>query len=186
MNGLAFVQSAKAQFVYYKSLAEKTFDQVPDEGLRWQYNEESNSIMTIVKHLSGNMLSRWTDIFTTDGEKEWRDRDSEFENDITTRAEMMDRWNTGWNKLFEALDSLKEEDLERIIYIRNMGQTVYDAINRQLAHYPHHIGQILYIGKMVVGKDWKTLSIAKGGSKKFNEKRFSVEKGVRSYLDDLK
>ena len=120
--------------------------QVPEERLFWQYNEESNSIATIVKHLWGNMRSRWTDFLTSDGEKEWRDRESEFDNDITTRAELMDKWNEGWEIVFQALRPLQESDLQTIIYIRNQGHTVLEAINRQLAHYPYLVGQMVFIG----------------------------------------
>ena len=112
-----YLQSTIKQFEYYKMLGEKTFAQVSDEALFWQYNEESNSIATIVKHLWGNMLSRWTDFLTSDGEKEWRKREEEFENDITTRKEMMDKWNEGWECLFNTLNSLTDNDLDKIIYI---------------------------------------------------------------------
>ena len=122
------------QFEYYKMLGDKTFSNLPDEMLFWQYNNESNSIAVIVKHLWGNMLSRWTDFLTTDGEKSWRKRDEEFENDIASKQEMLDKWNEGWDCLFSALNSLKPEDLEKIIYIRNQGHTVMEAIYRQLAH----------------------------------------------------
>ncbi len=173
MNDNHFITSAKAQFEYYKLLGEKTFAQIPDEMLFWQYNNESNSIATIIKHLTGNMLSRWTDLLTTDGEKEWRNRDSEFENDIDTRADLMTVWQKGWSCLFEALNSLKENDLNTIIYIRNQGHTVIEAINRQLAHYPYHVGQIVFIGKMVANQNWTSLSIPKGNSTDYNVEKFS-------------
>src|ERR1043165_8598212 len=128
-----YLQSAIKQFEYYKLLGEKTFNQLPDEKLFWQYNSESNSIATIVKHLWGNMLSRWTDFLTTDGEKEWRNRDTEFENDIKSREELLSKWNEGWSCLFNALDALSADDLEKEIFIRNQGHTVIEAINRQLA-----------------------------------------------------
>ena len=122
-----FLESAIKQFVYYKSLGEKTFSQLQDDKLFWQYNTESNSIATIVKHLWGNMLSRWTDFLTSDGEKEWRNRDAEFENDIATKEDLLNKWNEGWSCLFNALNSLTEEDLTKLIYIRNQGQTVVEA-----------------------------------------------------------
>ena len=149
------------RFQYYKELAEKTFDQVSEEQLFWKYNEESNSIATLVKHLSGNMQSRWTNFLTEDGEKSWRKCDSEFENDIQSKAEMMEIWTKGWQVLFEALNQIKEEKWNETIFIRGEKYTVLDAVLRQLAHYPYHIGQIIYIGKMVKDADWKTLSIAK-------------------------
>ena len=128
----SFLESARKQFEYYKLLGEKTMAQLSDEQLHWQYNEDSNSIATIVKHLWGNMMSRWTDFLTTDGEKEWRQRDAEFENDQISREDLMAKWHEGWNCLFAALDSLGQDDLHKIVYIRNMGQTVLDAITRQL------------------------------------------------------
>lgn len=151
-------------FQYYKELAEKTFDQVSEKQLFWKYNEESNSIATLVKHLSGNMQSRWTNFLTEDGEKSWRKCDSEFENDIQSKAEMMEIWTKGWQVFFEALNQIKEENWSDTIFIRGEKLTVLEAVLRQLAHYPYHIGQIIYIGKMVKDADWKTLSIAKNQS----------------------
>jgi hypothetical protein len=167
-----YLTSSRKQFEYYKSLGEKTFTQLSEEQLFWQYNRESNSIATIVKHLWGNMLSRWTDFLTTDGEKEWRQRDAEFENDITSREELLNKWNEGWQCLFKALDSLTTEDLTKQIYIRNEGHSVVEAINRQLAHYPYHVGQIIFIGKMVCDANWTSLSIPRGNSKAFNTEMF--------------
>jgi hypothetical protein len=179
-----YLESAIKQFEYYKMLGEKTFIQIPDEKLFWQYNDESNSIATIVKHLWGNMLSRWTDFFTTDGEKEWRNRDAEFENDIATKQELMDKWDEGWKIFLETLKSLKEEDLEKTIYIRNQGHSIMEAINRQLAHYPYHIGQIVFIGKMGA-KKWISLSIPKGNSKEFNDDKFSKPKQKAHFTDEF-
>jgi hypothetical protein len=178
-----FLESAIKQFEYYKLLAEKSFEQVEDEQLFWQYNPESNSIATIVKHMWGNMMSRWTDFLTTDGEKEWRKRDEEFVNDIKTREDMMNKWNEGWDCLFKALHSLTEDDLGKIIYIRNMGQTVTEAINRQLAHYPCHVGQIIYIARMVA-KNWTSLSIAKGQSVEYNKEKFSQPRHQQHFTDE--
>ena len=170
-----FLESAIKQFEYYKLLGEKTFEQLDDEKLIWQYNSESNSIAIIVKHVHGNMLSRWTNFLTSDGEKEWRNRDAEFENDITTKEEMLSKWNAGWQCLFDALHSLQETDLQKIIYIRNQGQTVTEAINRQLCHYSYHVGQIVFIGKMICNENWISLSIPKGNSKIYNQQKFSQE-----------
>ena len=167
-----FLNSAKIQFEYYKLLGEKTFAQLTDDQLFIKLDVESNSIATIVKHLSGNMLSRWTDFLTTDGEKIWRQRDSEFDNDIISRKEMLEKWNIGWGVFFSAIDSLKEIDLPKKIYIRNESHTVIEAINRQLAHYPYHVGQIVFIGKLLLSENWKTLSIAKGQSSEFNKDKF--------------
>lgn len=166
--GINYLASVKEQFQNYKLLGEKTFSQLSFDQMCWQYHPESNSIVIIVKHLWGNMLSRWTDFLTTDGEKEWRNRDGEFENDIQSKEELLHKWNEGWQCLMDALESLTESDLSRDIYIRNQGHTVLEAINRQLAHYCSHVGQIILIGKMVTGKNWVSLSIPKGGSKEFN------------------
>jgi len=179
-----YLQSAIRQFEYYKLLGEKTFDQLPEDKLFWQYNAESNSIATIVKHLWGNMLSRWTDFLTTDGEKEWRNRDAEFENDTQTKSEMMEQWDRGWKGLLDTLHALKPEELDQIVYIRNQGHTVLEAINRQLAHYPYHIGQIVFIGKMVCDDKWSSLSIPKGDSQKFNAEKFAKGKHTEHFTDE--
>ena len=171
-----YLGSIKKQFEFYKTLGEKTIAQLPDEKLFWQYNKESNSIAIIVKHLWGNMLSRWTDFLTSDGEKQWRERDAEFENDINTREELLAKWAEGWNCLFDAINPLTDEDLEKEIFIRNMGHSVTEAINRQLAHYAYHVGQIVFIGKMICNEDWVSLSIPRGDSKNYNEEKFSKPK----------
>lgn len=171
-----YLESAKKQFEHQKMLGEKAFDQLSDDQLFWQFNRESNSIATIVKHLWGNMLSRWTDFLTTDGEKEWRQRDAEFENSITDRSELLSKWNEGWSCLFDALNSLTEDDLTKEVFIRNEAHTVVDAINRHLAHYSYHIGQIVYVGKMVCNENWSSLSIPKGKTKEYNAENFSKPK----------
>lgn len=178
-----YLESTKKQFEYYKMLGDKTIAQLPDDKLFWQYNEENNSIAIIINHLSGNMLSRWTDFLTSDGEKEWRHRDTEFENDIKTKAELIQKWNNGWNCFFNALNSLQEEDFSKTIYIRNEGHTVLEAINRQLAHYPYHIGQIVFIGKMICNQNWTSLSIPRGNSNTFNLEKFSKEKHKEHFTD---
>jgi len=180
-----YLESIIKQFEYYKLLGERAMEQLPDEKLFWQYSEESNSIATIVKHLSGNMLSRWTDLLSTDGEKEWRNRDDEFENDIRSRDELMVKWNDGWQCLLNTLKQLTEDDLQKIVYIRNQGHTVMEAINRQLAHYPYHIGQIVYVAKMISGNNWKSLSIPKGNSQSFNAEKFAAPKSRQHFTDEL-
>lgn len=180
-----YLDSTKKQFEYYKLLDEKTFAQIDDEKLFWQYNEESNSIAMIVKHLWGNMLSRWTDFLTTDGEKEWRDRDAEFDNDITTREELINKWNEGWQCLFNALDLLTNDDLQKEIFIRNQGHSVTEAINRQLAHYPYHIGQIVFLGKMICNNSWTSLSIPKNISRQFNADKFAQPKHKEHFADEF-
>ncbi len=156
------------RFEYYKSLGDKTFEQLTDEQMFWQYNEESNSIAVIVKHLAGNMLSRWTNFLTEDGEKSWRNRDGEFVNTFTTKEEVLDFWEQGWECFFDALDKVNEENLYSTTYIRGEAHPVIDAVLRQLAHYPYHIGQIVYIAKMIKNEDWNTLSIARNRSQQFN------------------
>ena len=168
-----YLDSAKKQFNQYKMLGEKAMLQVPEEKLFWQFNSESNSIGSIVKHLWGNMLSRFTDFLTTDGEKAWRNRDSEFENDIKSKDELFRKWNEGWECLSGALAPLKTEDLLKTIYIRNEKHSVMEAINRQLTHYAYHVGQIVFLGKMICNEKWESLSIPKGSSKQFNEGKFS-------------
>jgi hypothetical protein len=180
-----YLESVIKQFEYYKQLGERAMEQLPDEKLFWQYDEESNSIAIIVKHLWGNMLSRWTDFLTTDGEKEWRDRDAEFENDARTRVELLAKWNEGWQCFLGALGQLTGDDLQKIIYIRNQGHTVMEAINRQLAHYPYHVGQMVYIAKMVAGNKWKSLTIPKGNSASFNAEKFSKPKSRQHFTDEL-
>jgi Protein of unknown function (DUF1572) len=181
-----YLESVKKQFAFYKMLGDKTFEQLlDDDTLFWQFNEDSNSIATIVKHLSGNMLSRWTDFLTTDGEKESRNRDEEFEESTTTREELLSTWNEGWNCLFEAINSLTVNDLDKIIYIRNQGHTVVEAINRQLAHYPYHVGQIVFIGKMCVENGWTSLSIPKGNSQNYNAEKFAKPKQKGHFTDEF-
>lgn len=168
----------------YKGLGEKAMAQVSDEQLNWQANEDTNSISMIVKHMSGNMLSRWTDFLTTDGEKPWRQRDAEFQNDNPDRATVMQWWETGWKCLFDALESLTDEDLERIVYIRNEGDTVLNAINRQISHYSYHVGQVVFAAKLL-GKDaWKSLSIPRNQSAGYNADKFAQQKQLRHFTDD--
>lgn len=181
----SYLSSIKKQFEYYKSLGEKTFHQLSIEEVKQEFVEDSNSISIIVKHIVGNMLSRWTNFLTEDGEKEWRHRDDEFKDTYQTKEELLDYWNKGWICLFDAITPLTEEDLEHIIYIRNQGHTVTEAINRQLAHYSYHIGQIVFLGKLLKGKDWVSLSIPKGTSNTYNLEKFSKEKARRHFTDDL-
>lgn len=166
------------RFEYYKSLGDKTLEQLSDEQIFWQYNEESNSVATIVKHITGNMLSRWTNFFTEDGEKSWRNRDDEFVNTFTTKQEVLDFWEKGWKCLLEALEQITNENMYATIYIRGEAHSVIDAVFRQLTHYPYHIGQMVYIAKMLKNEDWKTLSIARNKSEEFNSEmneKFSAE-----------
>lgn len=183
MNNTAFLTGTKKLFQYYKGLGEKAIAQLNDEQINWRPNEASNSVALIVHHLSGNMLSRFTDFLTSDGEKPWRNREAEFEVGYKDKTELLAAWEKGWNQLFLTIDNLTEADLERIIYIRNEGQSVMDALQRQLAHYPHHVGQIVYIAKILKGDEWKSLSIPKGGSQGYNQDKFSQEKTIRHFTD---
>jgi len=166
------------RFQYYKSLGDKSFLQLSDNQIFWQYNDESNSIAVIVKHIAGNMLSRWTNFLTEDGEKSWRKRDDEFVNTFKTKQEVLDLWEKGWACLFHALDQVNDENLNSTVYIRGEAHTVLDAIVRQVAHYPYHIGQIVSIAKMMKNEEWKTLSIERNKSQQFNNEmkdKFSSE-----------
>lgn len=171
-----YLDSVRKQFEYYKLLGDRTFAQLDEADLFYQPNEASNSIAIIVKHLWGNMLSRWTDFLTSDGEKDWRERDAEFEPTIQTRTELIEKWEAGWQVLFTALDSVNADNFDTIIYIRNMGHTITEAINRQLAHYAYHVGQITYIGRMIKNEAWQSLSVPKGGSKAYNAAKFAQPK----------
>lgn len=171
----SFLDTNIRLFRYYKGLAESAIAQVSDENMHWRINEDQNSIVIVMKHLAGNMLSRWTDFLTSDGEKTWRNRDSEFEDTFTDRQALMDYWEQGWTCLFQALEVAKSHSPDEIIYIRNEGQTVMEAILRQLAHYCNHIGQIIFISKMVAN-DWKSLSIPKNKSAEFNARLFASDK----------
>lgn len=185
MNNTRYLESIRKQFAYYQQLGEKTFAQLSDEQLFWQFNEQSNSIAIIVKHLWGNMRSRWTDFRTSDGEKEWRHRETEFDADIQSRAELLAKWEEGWQCLFDALAPLETHDLAEEIYIRNMGHTITEAINRQLAHYAYHIGQIVYLGRMLQGSEWQSLSIPRGQSKAYNEQKFAPGKRQAHFTDEF-
>ncbi|MGI9531975.1 DUF1572 family protein [Lutimonas sp.] len=181
-----YLNDIKKLFDYYKMLGERAMKQVPEEKLFWQHDENSNSIAIIVKHISGNMLSRFTDFLSSDGEKDWRDRDFEFESGGGSRKELDEIWGKGWECLEASLNELQTEDLQKTIFIRNTGHTVSEAINRQLAHYASHIGQIIFLAKLILKSDWKTLSIAKGASKEFNARKFSDKTRHQHFTDDFK
>ncbi len=179
-----YLNSTKELFRYYKQLGEGVFEQLTEEELFWQYGETNNSIAVIVNHLWGNMLSRWTNFLTEDGEKEWRKRDLEFEDVIQTKAQLTERWEEGWACLFEALDSVNEENFDTTIYIRNMGHTIVEAVNRQLAHYAYHVGQIVFIGTLIKGEAWTSLSIPRGKSTDYNQQKFAQPKRKDSFSKD--
>lgn len=181
----SYLISVRKQYQYYKGLGEKAMNQLNEEQLFWQYNEESNSIAVLVNHIAGNMLSRFTDFLTSDGEKPWRNRDEEFVNRFKNKEELVAYWNKGWECLFQTMDQLANEDLERIVYIRNEGHTIVEALNRQLAHYPYHIGQMVFIAKMLKNGQWQTLSIDRNKSVEYNQGKFSQEKGRRHFTDNV-
>jgi len=166
--GNEFLQSVIKRLTYYKELGDKTFGQLKEEDLHFTPNAESNSIALIIQHMAGNMLSRWTHFLTEDGEKEWRNRDAEFETGQRSKKELIETWETGWDCFLSAVSSLKKKDLKKKISIRREELTVVDAINRQLAHYPYHVGQIIFIAKIIKNKGWKNLSIPKGRSLVYN------------------
>lgn len=168
-----YLDSAKKRLLSYKELAEKTFTQLNDQQIHWQPAGEPNNIYIIVKHMSGNMLSRFTDFLTTDGEKPWRQRDAEFIDDApnATMADMLAMWSKGWDCLINTIDSLQEEDLSKTVFIRTEPLTVIDALNRQLSHYPYHVGQIVYLGKIMRVEGWQSLSIPVGQSQQYNQEK---------------
>lgn len=168
-----FLDSVLKRLNYYKSLGDQTIAVLTEEQLHWQPQGEPNSIYLIIKHMSGNMRSRWTDFLHSDGEKPWRNRDIEFEEDAEVSAAAIQQlWEEGWKCMLDAIGALAPDDLEKTVYIRSEPHTAIDAINRQLAHIPYHVGQIVYIGKMIKKSDWQSLSIAKGKSQDFNRDMF--------------
>ncbi|MGZ8511774.1 MAG: DUF1572 family protein [Chitinophagaceae bacterium] len=167
-NEIIFLKSAIQQFRDYKLLAEKTFAQINEADFLYQPNETTNSIAINITHLHGNMLSRWTNFLTEDGEKEWRKRDDEFETHQYSKEKLLQLWEEGWQEVFNSLEVLTASDLEKTIYIRSRPLTVIEAIHRQLTHYAYHVGQIVMLGKIIKGAQWQTLSIAKGQSAVFN------------------
>ncbi len=167
-----FMESAYYEFRRYKALGDKTFAQLSDQDIHWQLAEYDNSVAVIVKHMVGNMLSRWTNFLTEDGEKTWRERDDEFVDTYPGKAEMIASWEKGWKCLFDALSEVNEGNFNSKVKIRNEDHAIMAAVNRQIGHYAYHSGQIVFIGKLIKGKDWVSLSIPKGESKAFNKRMF--------------
>jgi hypothetical protein len=166
----SYIEDSTALFRFYKKMAESAIEQVSDEQLFKTLDEEMNSIAIIVKHMAGNMRSRWTDFLTSDGEKPDRNRDIEFAAPPATRAELMNIWNEGWDRLFHALEPLSDADMERKITIRGELHSVMQAINRQIAHYAYHCGQIIFLAKHFKSSDWKSLSVPRNKSAEFNRR----------------
>lgn len=157
--------SIDREYRYYKSLAERAIAQLTDEEIGYEAAPEANSVAVIVRHMSGNLKSRFSDFLDSDGEKPWRDRDSEFDPRTVTRDELLRQWNEGWDVLFGALSTLSDTDLERIVRIRNEEHTVIRALHRSVAHASYHVGQIVFIGKLLRGSGWKNLSIPRRASR---------------------
>lgn len=166
----SYLADAIAVFRYYKKLGERAMEQTPDEHLFTVLDPESNCIAVIVKHLAGNMRSRWTNFLTTDGEKPDRNRDTEFEAPAATRAELLAQWERGWATLFGALEGMTDADMARTVTIRGEAHAVTQAINRQLAHYPYHVGQIVFLARHFSSGHWTSLSVPRGQSAEFNQK----------------
>ena len=177
-----YLDEARRQFLGHKRLAESAFAQLRDEEFFVTIDEEANSIATLVKHIAGNARSRFTDFLTTDGEKPDRHRDQEFELSAnTTRADVMRRWEEGWNIVLSVLESLKSEDVERTVTIRGQPHTVLQAVNRQVAHYAYHVGQIVFLAKHLRSRDWKSLSVPKGKSEEFNQMAFAKNRPSQAH-----
>jgi len=168
--GKTYLNVVQERFKLVKADGDKTLAQLDMEQLHWAVNEVSNSIAVIVKHVSGNMISRWTDFLTSDGEKKTRNRDDEFLDSIASKEELIAVWEKGWDVFLNTLNSLTEEDLLKSVTIRGQQHTVIDAIERQMAHYASHVGQIIYVAKQIKGDDWQTLSIPRGQSQVYTEK----------------
>jgi uncharacterized protein DUF1572 len=175
----SYIQDATSLFHYYKKLGEGAMAQLSDEQMFSALDAEMNSIAIIVKHMAGNMRSRWTDFLTSDGEKPDRNRDSEFEGPPQSREEVMTLWNDGWQIVLGTLQTLSDADVNRTVMIRSEPHSVTQAINRQIAHYAYHIGQIVFLAKHLQEKNWKSLSVPRGQSQQFNRKVVAGEASQR-------
>ena len=175
----SYIEDALSLFRYYKRLAERAMEQVTDEQLFAVLDPEANSIAIVVKHMAGNMRSRWTDFLTTDGEKPTRNRDSEFVDPPVTRKDLLAEWEDGWSRLFTAIEPLTDADLTRTVTIRGEAHSVMQAINRQLAHYPHHVGQVVLLAKHFACDHWQSLSVPRNQSADFNRKVAAGEASQR-------
>jgi uncharacterized damage-inducible protein DinB len=175
----SYLEDSLTLFRYYKDLADRAMAQLADDQLLAAPDSESNSIAIIVKHMSGNMLSRWQDFLTTDGEKPGRDRDGEFENPPATREVLLAAWEAGWECLFTALGPLSDADLQRPVTIRGEAHSVMQTINRQVGHYAYHCGQIVFLAKQLRNSDWKSLSIPRRKSAEFNRRVAAGEASQR-------
>ena len=175
----SYTEDSLTLFRYYKNLAERAMEQVTDEQLFAMLDEEANSIGIIVKHMAGNMRSRWTDFLTSDGEKPDRNRDSEFMDPPATRKALLEMWEDGWTSVFQALEPLSDADLGRTVTIRGEAHSVMQAVNRQVAHYAHHVGQIVMLAKHFAGDRWESLSVPRNRSAEFNQRVAAGERSQR-------
>lgn len=175
----SYTEDSLSLFRYYKKLGEGAMEQLSDEQLFTALDDEMNSVAIIVKHMAGNMRSRWTDFLTSDGEKPDRNRDTEFVAPPATRGELMRIWNDGWERVFHALEPLSDADLEREVSIRSEPHSVMQAVNRQIAHYAYHCGQIVFLAKHLKGSDWKGLSVPRNKSADFNRRVLAGEASQR-------
>ena len=175
----SYLEDAIGVFRYYKRVADGAMSQLTDEQLFAALDPEMNSVAIVVKHMSGNMVSRWTDFLGSDGEKATRNRDAEFEDAPKTRAAVMECWERGWQTLLGTLEGLTEADLGRTITIRGEAHSVMQAINRQMAHYPYHCGQIVFLAKHLRSSEWRTLSVPRRGSAEYNRKVAAGEASQR-------
>ena len=175
----SYLEDSLSLFRYYKKLGEGAMEQVPDEQLFAALDPEMNSIAIIVKHMAGNMRSRWTDFLTSDGEKPDRNRDTEFEQPPSTRGELLKSWNDGWERVFSALEPLSDSDLGRTVSIRGEPHSVMQALNRQIAHYSYHVGQIVFLAKHLNASGWKSLSVPRNKSAEFNRRVLAGEASQR-------
>lgn len=175
----SYLEDSLSVLRYYKGLGERAIAQVPDELLFTALDGEANSIAITVKHIAGNMRSRWTDFLTTDGEKPDRNRDSEFVDPPATRDALMEVWDDGWSRLFQAVEPLSDQDLGRTVSIRSEPHSVMQAVNRQLAHYAYHVGQIVLLAKHFAGPEWKSLTVPRIQSAAFNQQMQSGQGSQR-------
>ena len=170
--GQVVIDAIKQSFLYDKNLAERAIAQVPNSRMHEPLDPETNSIVILMKHISGNLQSRWTDFLTSDGEKPWRDRDREFIDDFESREQLMEYWEQGWFVLFQTLDSLNPDDLEKTVTIRGVDHTVPMALYRSNAHIAYHVGQIVMVARIHCGDQWNTLTIERGKSQEYNKKNW--------------
>ncbi len=170
---------------YYKTITDQCLDQLTENEIRYRPDDSQNSILIIIQHLIGNMRSRWTNFLTEDGEKPWRHRDKEFEDSGIPVKDLMQDWQNVWALVFGELAKIEDSDLENLVYIRNMGHTIREAIHRQMTHCAYHTGQIVLLGKMYKGRDWQALTIPRGKSESFNAAHFTNERSRKHFTDEF-